>query len=193
VILPALRLAQDDYDREILSDAKRLAVFEHIERWVEDFAQLREVPSAPPGNPTSPLFGRSVMCLPAEDQADEISSKLLAALLLEHGAKARSSRSDLNDEARPDVVVVSALPPEPVTAARRCAKAVRQRWHDVPITVGLWNMGSNVERPRQRLEAVGASEVCTSLAECIALLEIRFANGKRAALAPAEHPETATT
>ena len=193
VILPALRLAQNDHDRGILSDAKRLAVFDHIERWIEDFAQVRDVPRAPPGDLTSPLFGHSVLCLAAEDQADEISSKLLAALLLEQGVKARTSRSDLSDEARPDAVVVSALPPEPVTAARRCSKAVRQRWHDVPITVGLWHVASDIARPRQRLEAVGASEVCTSFAECIALLEIRFANGKRAALATAEHPEAATT
>jgi predicted PurR-regulated permease PerM len=193
VIVPALRLAQDDHDREILSDAKRLAVFEHIERWSEEFAQSREVPRTPPGNPTSPLFGHSVLCLAAEDQADEICSKLLVALLLEQGVKARYSRSDLNDEARPEAVVVSALPPEPVTAARRTSKTVRQRWHDVPITVGLWNVAFDIERPRQRLEAVGASEVCTSFAECIALLEIRFANGKRAPQATAEHPETATT
>ena len=193
VILPALRLAQNDHDRGILSDAKRLAVFDHIERWIEDFAQVRDVPRTPPGDLTSPLFGHSVLCLAAEDQADEISSKLLAALLLEQGVKARTSRSDLSDEARPDAVVISALPPEPVTAARRCSKAVRQRWHDVPITVGLWHVASDIARPRQRLEAVGASEVCTSFAECIALLEIRFANGKRAALATAEHPEAATT
>jgi hypothetical protein len=86
VILPALRLVQEDHDRGILSDAKRLMVFEHIERWAEDFAQAREVPRAPPGNPISPAFGASVACIPAEDQADEISAKLLVALLLEQGA-----------------------------------------------------------------------------------------------------------
>jgi hypothetical protein len=191
VILPALRLVQEDHDRGILSDAKRLMVFEHIERWAEDFAQVREVPRAPPGNPTSPAFGASVTCIPAEDQADEISAKLLVALLLEQGLKARLARDDLTDQARPDVVVVSALPPEPVTAARRCSKAVRIRWQDVPIAVGLWGTKGELERPRQRLQAVGASELCTSFAECIAQLEIRFASGKRADVVEAEHPQTA--
>lgn len=191
VILPALRLAQDDHDRGILQDAKRLMVFEHIERWAEDFAQVREVPRTPPGNPTSPAFGASVLCLPADDQADEISSKLLAALLLEQGLKARVLRGELTDEARPDAIVVSALPPEPVTAARRGAKAVRSRWQDVPIVVGLWGMAGELARPRQRLEAVGAPQVCTSFAECIALLEIRFTHGKRVARTPADHPQAA--
>jgi predicted PurR-regulated permease PerM len=193
VILPALRLVQEDHDRGILSDGKRLMVFEHIERWAEDFAQVREVPRAPPGNPTSPAFGASVACIPAEDQADEISAKLLVALLLEQGVKARLLRGDLTDQAKPDVVIVSALPPDPVTAARRCSKGVRVRWHDVPIAVGLWGMTADLERPRQRLQAVGASEVCTSLAECIAQLEIRFASGRRGDRVDAERPQTAAS
>jgi hypothetical protein len=193
VIVPALRLAQEDHDRGILQDAKRLMVFEHIERWAEDFAQTDEIPSAPPGNPTSPAFGATVLCMPAEDQADEICAKLLIALLWKQGVKARLRRGELNDESRPDAVVVSALPPEPVTAGRRCTKAVRVRWHDVPVFVGLWGVSGDLERPRQRLEAVGAAKVCTSFAECIALLEIRFTNGKRAGRAPAEQPQTAPT
>jgi hypothetical protein len=65
------------------------------------------------------------------------------------------------------------------------------RWHDVPIAVGLWGTSTDLERPRQRLHAVGASEVCTSFAECIAQLEIRFSNGKRAGRGAAEHAQAA--
>jgi hypothetical protein len=65
------------------------------------------------------------------------------------------------------------------------------RWHDVPIAVGLWGMTVDLDRPRQRLQAVGASELCTSFAECIAQLEIRFANGKRADRTVADHPQAA--
>jgi predicted PurR-regulated permease PerM len=179
VILPALQLAQEDHDRGILPDAKRLLVFEHIERWADDFAQLREVPRAPPGNPTEASFGAAVLCVAAEDQADQISSKLLTALLLELGIRARAARGELGEEARPDAIVVCALPPEPVTAARRTCKALRQRWHDPPMIVGLWNAAGDRERWTQRLHAAGASRVCTTFAECIALIEIEFANGKR--------------
>ncbi len=193
VILPAIRLAQDDHDRGVLTDAKRLAVFEHIERWIEEFAQTRDVPRAPPGNPTAAAFGASVLCVAAEDQADQISSKLLAVLLLEHGLKARVARPELSDETKPDVVVVSAFPPDPVTAARRSCKALRQRWHDVPIIVGLWTAMGDPERARQRLEAVGASQVCTSFGECVALLEIQFASGKRGSDRHAQRPKAATT
>jgi predicted PurR-regulated permease PerM len=192
VILPTLRLAQEDYDRGVLPDSRRLAVFEHIERWAEDFCQTKEVPPAPPGNPTAASFGATVLCIAAEDQADQISSRLLAALLLEHGIKARVARPDYNDEIRPEAAVISALPPEPVTAARRCSKALRQRWTDVPIFVGLWASTGDRERPRQRLTAAGASEISTSFAECISLIEIQFANDRRAAQVKEERSETAT-
>ena len=181
LIVPALQLAEDDHDRGALPDAQRLTVFEHIEHWADEFIALREVPRAPPGNPTSAAFGATVLCIAAEDQADQISAKLLTSLLLEQGLKPRMPANGLSDEQRPDAVVISALPPDAVTAARRCCRAVRQRWHDVPILVGLWNANGKAERSRQRLEAVGANAICMSFAECIAMLEIRFASAKRPA------------
>jgi predicted PurR-regulated permease PerM len=180
VIVPALQLAEDDHDRGALPDSKRQTVFEHIEQWADEFVSVQEVPRAPPGNPTSAAFGANVLCIAAEDQADAISAKLLTSLLLGQGLRARVPKG-IADEARPDAVVISALPPDAVTAARRCCRAVRQRWHDVPILVGLWNANGKAERSRQRLEAVGANGICMSFAECIAMLEIRFAAAKRPA------------
>jgi len=192
VIVPAVQLAEDDYDRGTLPDAKRLLVFQHLEQWIDEYVDQREVPKTPPGNPTAPIFGRSVLCVPAEDRADEISSKLLALLLLEQGAKARTVPNGWEDPTRPDIVVVSALPPDAASAARRACKALRTRWHDVPIIVGLWNAVGDTERSRQRLEAAGADRVCVSFAECIALIEIRFEPPGRAP-AVASSEETATT
>jgi predicted PurR-regulated permease PerM len=193
VIVPALQLAEDDHDRGTLPDPKRQIVFAHLEEWADDFISADDVPRAPPGNPTSAAFGATVLCMPAEDQADAISSKLLTSLLLEHGLKARAGRNGLTAEPPPDAVVISALPPDAITAARRCCRAVRHRWHDVPIFVGLWNAHGDPERSRQRLEAVGANAVCTSFSECIALLEIRFAAGRRSATHGAMPPVTAET
>jgi predicted PurR-regulated permease PerM len=181
VIVPALQLAESDHDRGALPDAKRLMVFEHIEEWADDFIAVKDVPRAPPGNPTSPAFGANVLCVPAEDQADEISAKLLTALLLEHGVNARTARNGFAEAPKPDAVVVSALPPDAITAARRTSRMLRNRWHDVPIIVGPWSASGDLERSRQRLEAAGGNSVCSSFGECIALLEIRFASARRAA------------
>jgi hypothetical protein len=184
VIVPALQLAEYDHDRGSLLDAKRQLVFDHIDQWADEFVSLQDVPRTPPGNPTSAAFGAAVLCMPAEDEADSISAKLLASLLVEQGLQPRLLAKDLAGEPRPDAVVISALPPDAVTAARRCCRVVRQRWHDVPIFVGLWNANGPAERARQRLEAVGAAGICMSFAECIAMLEIRFAAAKRPSSRP---------
>ncbi len=123
VIVPALQLAEDDHDRGSLPDPQRQLVFDHIELWADEFVSMQDVPSAPPGNPTSAAFGATVLCMPAEDQADSISAKLLAALLLEQGLRPRLLTEGLGrTEPRPDAVVISALPPDAVTAARRCCR-----------------------------------------------------------------------
>ena len=192
VIVPAMQLAEVDHDRGALPDSQRLNVFEHIGEWADDFSDVGKVPSAPPGNPTSASFGATIICVPAEDQADEISSKLLTALLTEHGTKARTVRNAWEQDLKPDAIVISALPPDAVTAARRACRALRARWHDVPILVGLWSTTGDTQRARQRLEAVGASAVCTSFAECIALVEIHFAAAHRGAVAArVEHAQPA--
>ena len=97
------------------------------------------------------------------------------------------------EEARHDAIVISALAPDAVTAARRTCRALRQRWHDVPIFVGLWNATGDTDRSRQRLEAVGAGAVCTSFSECIALLEIRFSSSHRAGHGTPESAAAAAT
>jgi hypothetical protein len=192
VIVPAVQLAEDDYERAVLPDAKRLLVFQHLEQWIDEYVDQRQVPKVPPGNPLSPLFGRSILCVPAEDRADEITSKLLALLLIEQGGKARTAPNGWEEPTRPDVVVVAALPPDAATAARRACKALRNRWHDVPIIVGLWNAAGDTERARQRLEAAGADQICLSFAECITLIEMRLDGGGRLR-AGASSEETATT
>jgi hypothetical protein len=62
----------------------------------------------------------------------------------------------------------------------------------VPILVGLWNAVGDIERQRQRLEAIGANSVCTSFAECMALLEIRFSSARRTAHGAAEEAPAAS-
>ncbi len=182
VIVPTLQLAENDFERGSLPDPKRLLVFEHIGEWAENFIAFKEVPRAPPGDPMMASIGAEVVCVPAEDEADEISAKLLTALLLEAGMKARTARNGwAEDCARPDAIVISALPPDAVTGARRAVRALRKRWHDVPVVIGLWNAKGDSERARQRLEASGADQICTSFSECLTMLEVRLAAASRRA------------
>jgi len=191
VIVPALQLAESDHDRGLLSEQKRSMVFEHIERWADDLDQALELPDAPPGDPASPIFGLNVLCAPAEDQADLITSKLLVPLLMEQGVRTRVVRNGWREQPKPDAIIVCALPPDAVTGARITCRALRAEWPDVPIIVGLWNAQGDWERARQRLTAAGATHTCTTFSECMAMLELQFA--RPAQRSPTEDPHPAVT
>jgi len=137
--------------------------------------------------------GARVVCVPAADKADEVVAKLLAAALLEGGVGAAfvkpeeleqiplSSGGEIGRTAV-EVVVVSALPPEAVPPARAICRTVRNRTPDLPLIVGLWDPGSDLAKPRQRLEVAGAGHLVVTFAECLSTLD---------AMAAAANPDSA--
>ena len=188
VIVPTIRLLEDDFDRRALGASKRKGVLEHINQWVEerldtldnrDRAEEGLAPAAP-----------WILCIPAADRADEVVAKLLASALLERGVGAAVMKAEavekmpLGEGVRTvDAVVVSALPPEAVApASGTVCRSVRSRVPELPLIVGLWDPENDLQKPRQRLAAAGAGHVVVTFAECVAALE---------ALAPVplvEHP-----
>jgi hypothetical protein len=177
VIVPAMQLVETDHDRGALEGTERTTVLEHISQWVDerlDSLEYRPLPL------TAPLMmGRApmVLCVPAADRADEIIAKLLESVLLEQGfhAVVRSAESldkGVAAEAAPEAILVSALPPEAVSAARSVCKRARAGSDAVPLIVGLWNANGELQRARQRLESAGAARVVTSFAECLGELEL---------------------
>ena len=188
VIVPAIRLMEADYDRRALGAAKRKNVLEHINQWVEE--RLDSLDGMAPHNKgkrgnrgtrdaTAPEPPPRILCMPAADRADEIVAKLLVSALLERGVGAAFMKPEALERVSlgegghaVDAVVVSALPPEALAPARAVCRAVRGQTEQLPILVGLWDPDSDLQKPRQRLEAAGAGEVVVSFAECVTALEV---------------------
>ena len=176
VIVPAIRLMEGDYDRRVLGASKRKGVLEHVNQWVEErLDSLDSLDRAEKGlNAGAPW----ILCVPAADRADEIVAKLLTSALLERGVDAAFVRPEaleripLGEGGRTvDAIVVSALPPDAVSPARAVCRSVRGRVRELPLMVGLWDPESDLQKPRQRLEAAGAGHVVVSFADCIDTLE----------------------
>jgi hypothetical protein len=178
VIVPAIRLMESDYDRRTLGASKRRVVLDHVNEWVEERLEL--VDRADSAGQIR--RGARVVCVPAADRADDVVAKLLTAALLEANVGAAfvkpaeldqialSSSGDIGRIAV-EVVVISALPPEAVPPARAVCRSVRNRAPDLPLIVGLWDPGSDLAKPRQRLEAAGAGHLAVTFAECVATLD----------------------
>jgi predicted PurR-regulated permease PerM len=188
IIVPAMLRAEEDHDRGTLTDAKRQSILEHVNEWVDERLEMMTPAKSRFANPEIPAVQTTILCVPASDRADEIIAKLFEAALIERRISAsivgpRDAIQLASGGLASRAIVISALPPEAVTAARAVCKRMRMSHNDVPIFVGLWNAAGDLDRARQRLAAAGATRTVVTFAECFALLE--------AAVAPAAAPEPA--
>lgn len=178
VIVPAILRTEEDHARGTLSDAKRQLILEHVNDWVDERLEMMAPARFRFASQEDQDGSHSILCVPASDRADEIIAKLLEASLVERRVSAkiigpRDAIQMASAGFSPRAVVISALPPEAVTAARAVCKRMRKDDQHVTVVVGLWCAAGDLDRPRQRLAAAGATRTVSSFAECFALLEER--------------------
>lgn len=185
-IVPAIRMLETDHDRRALAAAKRKAVLERINQWVDErLESLDSVNSGEQASGSQATLAPRILCVPAADRADEIVAKVLGCALLERGLEvvfARPEQISLGENGRSvAAVVVSALPPDAIAPARAICRSIRALTRDLPLMVGLWDSEGDLTKPRERLKAAGATQLVVSFAECVTTLETGGA-----ALHPAE-------
>jgi predicted PurR-regulated permease PerM len=181
-IVPAIRLLETDHDRRALAAAKRKAVLERINQWVDE--RLESLDGANVGDQElGSQMNRApgILCVPAADRADEIVAKLLGCALLERGLEVAFAKPEglvqMGESVRSvAAVVVSALPPDAIAPARAICRSIRARTRDLPVMVGLWDPEGDLTKPRERLKAAGAKQLVVSFAECVTALEMGAAH-----------------
>jgi predicted PurR-regulated permease PerM len=173
-IVPAMGQLAADFARGALKPVSRRAVLDQIQQWVDELLEALQR-SNTRGEMWQPP---SVLCVPAEDQGDEIVAKLLTAVLIHVGISARVVPLERLEEeigaglsAGLQAVVVSALPPEAIPPARAVVRRIRARAADLPIIVGLWGLERDLDRAGQRLETVGMSMLETRVGVCVEEIE----------------------
>ncbi|MHB8814452.1 MAG: AI-2E family transporter [Steroidobacteraceae bacterium] len=189
-IVPAMRLLAADFARGALKPVSRRAVLDQIQQWVDELLEALQR-SNTRGEMWQPP---SVLCVPAEDQGDEIVAKLLTSVLIHVGISARvvplervEEEIEVGLSAGLQAVVVSALPPEAIPPARAAVKRIRARAADLPIIVGLWGADRDLDRAGQRLETVGVSMLETRVGGCVEEIErLRRPPGPSRTEAPAK-------
>lgn len=189
VIVPAILRAEEDHARDTLSDAKRQLILEHVNEWADERLETMTSSRSRSSNHGTSDAKPAVLCVPASDRADEVIAKLFETALVERRLSARivgahDAIQFGSEDYSARAVVVSALPPEAVSAARTVCKRLRKDDNDVPVIVGLWSAAGDLDRPRQRLAAAGATRTVTTFAECFELLESSLAAGVPLRAAP---------
>lgn len=185
VLVPALAQAETHWHRGKLDEGRHKFIFQSLRASIEELGerqqamQTREAaaettkadgyPSLAPLTDSSRLC---ILCLPAHDEADEITGMMLAQLLETRECRVHvvsiaalvSEMGDLVEQHKADVVCISATPPAAVLHARHVCKHLRVRFPEARLVVGLWNARGDLARAKERVGCSAGAHVVSTLA-----------------------------
>ena len=168
VLIPALILAEQDRHRGAIDAAREEFLFLNFNEIINDLSSYQASVSPPAENGAAeeatsaqyPFSNRRIICVPAYDQADEITAGMLAQFLERQGGVAVSFPllSNIIDvlqtlnPAESDVICISALPPYAFTPVRKMCKQIRARFPKASIIVGVWGFTGDQEKAKASFE-----------------------------------------
>jgi predicted PurR-regulated permease PerM len=165
VVIPALAMAEQDRQKGLLKPANEAFIVQSINELIVELAY---------DSPPAPIKHREtrVICIPANDQADEITATMLAQVLEQAGYPAIALPSAGATMDPGDVVCICAVPPFALLHARTLSKQLRARFPDVKILVGIWSPpDANGDRIKERLSKALSDTVVTTLKEALTELD----------------------
>jgi hypothetical protein len=168
VLIPALRLAEEDRHAGVLSDDEEASVLDATRELVTELGVDQHAT-----NPDAPPKARA-LCIPLRDEADKTAALMLGQLLAAEGivpvvGAGESLTTELVDAvetADVDLVIVSILPPLPTRDSRLLCRRLRERYPLLPIIVGYWDTTAGTEM-HHLLAAKGDGEIVASLAVAV--------------------------
>jgi predicted PurR-regulated permease PerM len=175
VFIPALTMAEQDRHKGELDLVREEFLFLSINEMVAEFSEKRPGENVFPERPAMPASECRLLCLPANDAADEITGSMLAqlweheggvALLFPLGLPLHDLIMLLQPSAT-DVVCISALPPFAFAHARTLCRQLRTHLPNIRIVVGIWGFIGDAEKALQRFEPSHPTRLVSSFAQAI--------------------------
>jgi len=171
LILPVLEMAKQDHQRGELDEERREFINQVIREHVEAH-------SPEPTESAAKNCPVTVVCLPADDLADEIAAMMLANLARERAfcvscvsaEMLASERVGVIAGSKTDLVVISAMPPGAASHARYLCKKIRTKFPKIQMIIGLWNATGDVAKIKRRLACDADSRVTIRLREAVDLI-----------------------
>jgi hypothetical protein len=159
VLIPALSLVEQDRHQGLLDDVRCNFFFLSIGELIAELTDYRESNSPNSGEPSrlpsSPKHHEfAVVCISANDQADELTSLMLGQLmerashqtLLLPAASVSGEILDTLAHEPNTVIFINALPPFAFSQARAICQRVRSHLPHNRIIIGLWNPGEDPDQ-----------------------------------------------
>jgi predicted PurR-regulated permease PerM len=191
VLIPALRMAEQDRYSDALNEDQVRFVIEAAEDLVDELGEypvaladsetnnqsVADVRSTTPQTTNVDVPRARILCVPLLDEADEVASRMLAQLLLAEGFDvdlqgAKHLTSEVVErvaDSESDVVVISVLPPIGPRDSRLLWKRLRTRYPNLPIVLGFWT-GTEKKEGLPAPDNDLISKVATTLSEAVVLV-----------------------
>ncbi len=185
LLIPALRLAEQDRHKGTLEAAQVEAVFHalnqvivEIENQLDTQGRLAAGPELRQGEASlrfepSPGCKQQIACMAVVDEADEICSTMLAQVLHHHNCPCIHFPSDWIHELREDaddIIFLSAVPPFAFVNARSYCARIRRQLPSSTIIVGMWGSSDDTAMMKERFGSAKPDYVVTRLADALELV-----------------------
>jgi len=194
VLIPALALAEQDRHNGGLDEIRESFLFLSTSEIVSELATLGQNESVPKPRRLIPRWIASrvpaplvashsapapsatrIFCLAANDQADEITSSMLAQLLEREGhgvislpVESRFEEIVQNLPPEPqDVICISALPPFAFAQAASICQRVRLHLPEIKVLVGVWGFDGDMNKAQERFVGARPDTLVSSLAQAL--------------------------
>ena len=169
VIIPALTIAEQDRHKGALESTREEFLFLSIREMMAEFSERSQPERGPE------LSAGRVFCVPASDQADELTAAMLAQLLDQAGQAAISFSLDdslehslgLMNPGEADTFCISALPPFAFARARTLSRDLQLRFPRTKVLIGVWGFAGDTERALQRFQPGRPAKLVTSLTDAV--------------------------
>jgi len=181
VILPALTMAEQDRHKGALDPEREEFLFLTVREMIADFSAA--TPALGPDQ--SDMNNRAcmperILCLPADDEADEIASSMLAQLLEQAGCATISFPIGLSplsmlgpmEPTAKDVFCISAIQPFAFSHARTLSRELKSKFPRTKILIGVWGFSGETERALVRFQPSPPDKFVSSLAEALDYLGV---------------------
>jgi predicted PurR-regulated permease PerM len=194
VLIPALALAEQDRHKGGLDETRESYLFLSTSEIVSELATLRHEENKPKARRLIPRWiggkgsaapiasysapapsATRIFCLAANDQADEITSSMLAQLLEREGhgvisLPVESRFEEIVQHLPPepqDVICISALPPFAFAQAASICQRVRLHLPEIKVLVGVWGFNGDMNKAQERFGGARPDALVSSLAQAL--------------------------
>ena len=182
VLIPALSLVEQDRHKGAIDTTREEFLFLSINEMITELSEYQLARDSSPAEGAAAesglgeCLGARIICLPANDRADEVTAAMLAQLLEQAGYAAlclpiaHASLAEmlaLIEIRQDDVICISALPPYAFPPARTMCKLIRERFPKLKLVIGVWGFSGDTEKAKARFERTQPDRLFKSMAQAV--------------------------